>query len=84
METYASAFGRGAVLMQPDARCITRSIAYASRALNSAESNYLVTHRWALKHFRDIIIGYPMTVYTDHAAVTELFTSKGLTGRLLC
>ncbi len=37
---------------------------------------------WALKYFRDIILGYPITVYTDHAAVTELFKGKNLTGRL--
>ncbi len=36
---------------------------------------------WALKHFRDIILGYPITVYMDHAAVTELFRVKCLTGR---
>ncbi len=37
---------------------------------------------WALKHFRDIILGYPITVFTDHAAVTELFKGRNLTGRL--
>ncbi len=44
------------------------AIAYASRVLTSAESKYSVTHLealavvWALKHFRDIIFGYPVTV----------------------
>ncbi len=76
------------VLLQPDARGKNRAIAYASRTLNPAESNYSATHQetlavvWALKHFRDIILGYPITVYTDHAAVTELFKGKNLTGRL--
>ncbi len=37
---------------------------------------------WALKLFRDIILGYPFTVYTDYAAVTELFKGKNLNGRL--
>ncbi len=37
---------------------------------------------WALKPFRNIILGYPITVYTDHAAVTEHFKGKNLTGRL--
>ncbi len=56
-----------------------RPIAYASRTLNRGESNYSVTHQetlaevWALKHFRDIITGYPITVFKDQAAVTELF-----------
>ena len=86
--TDASALGLGAVLMQTDARGKNRAIAYASRTLNSAEGNYSVTHQealavvWALKHFRDIILGYPITVYTDHAPVTELFKGKNLTGRL--
>ncbi len=63
-------------------------IAYASRVLTAAESKYSVTHLealavvWALKHFRDIIFGYLITVYTDHIAVTQLFQGKNLTGRL--
>ncbi len=57
--TDASALGVGAVLMQTDARGKNRVIAYASRKLNAAESNYSVTHQetlavvWALRHFRD-------------------------------
>ncbi len=72
--------------MQPDGRGKNHAIAYASRTLTPAESNYSVTQQetlavvWALKHFRDIILGYPITVYTDHAAVTELFKGKNLTG----
>ncbi len=47
------------------------AIAYASRTLNQAETNYSVTHQetlaivWALKHYRDIILGYPITVFTN-------------------
>ena len=58
------------------------------RVLNDVESRYSVTHMealavvWALKHFRDIIYNYPVTVYTDHSAVTQLFKGKNLTGRL--
>ncbi len=37
---------------------------------------------WTLKHFRDIILGYPITVFTDHAPVTEVFKGRNLTGRL--
>ncbi len=35
-------------------------------------------------HFRDSIPGYPITVFTDHATVTELFKDRNLTGRLEC
>ncbi len=35
-----------------------------------------------LCHFRDIIFGYPVQVYTDHTAITELFKGRNLTGRL--
>ncbi len=86
--TDASSLGVGAVLMQSSEGQRPHVIAYASRTLNSAESKYSVTHMealavvWALKHFRDIIYGYPVTVYTDHSAVTQLFSGKNLTGRL--
>ncbi len=83
--TDASSLGVGAALMQASESQQPHVIAYASRVLNSAESKYSVTHLealavvWALKHFRDIIYGYPITVYTDHSAVTQLFSGKNLT-----
>ncbi len=70
------------------ARSKNRAIAYANRTLNSTESNYSVTHQetlavvWALKHFRDILGCFILRIYTDHAAVTELFKGKNLTGQL--
>ncbi len=42
-------------------------LAYASRVLNATEANYSVTHLetlavvWALKHFKHIVLGYPVT-----------------------
>ncbi len=88
LSTYASSLGVGAMLMQASESQRPHRIAYASRVLNSAESKYSVTHLealgvvWALKHFRDIIYGYPITVYTAQSAVTQLFREKDLTGRL--
>ncbi len=82
--TDASSLGVGAVLMQASESQQPHVILYASRVLNSAESKYSVTRLealavvWALKHFRDIIYGYPITVYTDHSAVTQLFSGKNL------
>ncbi len=87
--TDASALGVGAVLMQHNVHGKHRPIAYASRMLNRGESNYSATHQetlalvWALKHFRDIILGYPITVFKDQAAVTELFKGRNLTGQLV-
>ncbi len=85
----ASALGIGAVLMQSFEGPRPRVIAYASHVLNSAESKYSVTQLeealavvWTLKHFRDMIFGYSIIVYTDHSAVTQLFSGKNLTGRL--
>ncbi len=55
--TDASNVGLGAALMQLDDRGKQQPLAYASRTLNKAETNYLTTHLgalavvWALKHF---------------------------------
>ncbi len=86
--TDASSLAIGAVLMQASESQRPYVIAYASRVFNSAESKYSVTHLealavvWALKHFRDIIYSYPITVSTDYSAVTQLFSGKNLTGCL--
>ena len=86
--TDASLQGLGAVLMQPDERGKMRVIGYASRVLNDAETRYHSTEweglavAWALRHFRDIIFGYPIKLYTDNEAVTKFFKGgKNLTGR---
>ncbi len=77
-----SSLGVGAALKQTSESQQPHVTAYASRVLNFAESKYSVTHLealavvWDLKHFRDIIYGYSITVYTDHSAVTQLFNGK--------
>ena len=67
----ASNVGIGAVLMQKvDGKL--HPIAYASKSLNDAQRNYSVTKRealslvFALESFRNIILLYPIVVYTDH------------------
>ncbi len=88
MCTDASALSIDAVLMQTEEGKRPHAIVCARCVLTSAESKYSITHLealavvWALQHFRDIIFGYPVTVYTDHTAVTQLFHGKSLTGRL--
>ncbi|XP_047471352.1 uncharacterized protein LOC125026795 [Penaeus chinensis] len=73
----ASNVGLGAVLMQ-EYKGNLRPIGFASRVLTSAEKNYSVTDRemlaivWALKYFRDIILGYKVMVHTDHMPLTSL------------
>ncbi len=37
---------------------------------------------WALQHFRDIVFGYPIIIYTDHSPITEIFKGRSLNGRL--
>ncbi len=64
-----------------------RVVGYVSRVLNTAELNYSTTHKeilavvWSLRHFRHLILGYPIHIRTDHAAVVELFNSILLTGK---
>ncbi len=54
-------------------------ITYGRRVLTTAESKYSVTHLedltvvWALQIFRDVFFGYPVSVYTYHITVTQLF-----------
>ncbi len=63
-------------------------VAYASRTLNKAELIYSVTHKetlavvWALKHFKDIIMGYSITVHSDHTATKDLFVGRNQSGRV--
>ncbi len=86
--TDPSTVGIGAVLIQTDGAGKIHAIAFASRVLTAAEKNYSVTHLeiiavvWALKYFRDIIMGYEITVYTDHSPITEIFKGRNLSGRL--
>ncbi len=88
MCTDASTIGVGVALMQTDGAGKRHVIAFASRALTPAEKNYLVTHLealaivWPLKHFKDIIMGYKITIETDHIALTDLFKGRNLSGRL--
>ncbi|KAL5827957.1 hypothetical protein ACOSQ3_019799 [Xanthoceras sorbifolium] len=62
---------------------------YASRTLNIAQMNYSTTEKellavvFALDKFRSYLIGSPITVYTDHAALKYLLSKKDSKARLI-
>src|SRR2546423_7844841 len=83
---YTDAFrtGIGAVLSQMDEEKRERVIAYASRSLNKAETNYGITDQeclaivWAVKHFEQYLGLLPFKVVTDHSALKFLQTADML------
>ena len=90
LETDASDSGVDAVLSQPQDDGAFHPVAYASRSLTSAESNYGVTELvelvtlavvWALIHFRGYLYGNSITVYTDHAAVKTVLETPNPSGK---
>ncbi len=72
--TDASDVGLGGILMQKR-NGHPHPIAYVSRLCTAAEKNYSITERetlaviYCLEHFRDIILGYKLRVWTDHTAI---------------
>ncbi|XP_038974777.1 uncharacterized protein LOC120106013 [Phoenix dactylifera] len=64
-------------------------IYYASRTLNSAQMNYSTTEKellavvFALDKFRAYLIGSPITIFTDHAALKYLLAKKDAKARLI-
>ncbi|MEL7520618.1 MAG: RNase H-like domain-containing protein, partial [Cyanobacteria bacterium J06553_1] len=73
--TDASNIGLGAVLMQRIAGH-PKPIAFASRVLSQTERRYHTTDKemlaavWGLQHFREIILGYKVILWTDHNPIT--------------
>ena len=66
----------------------TLPVAYFSRKLTIAESNYAITELEclvlvkAVEHFGHYLVGKPFRIKTDHKALEALQTSRKLTGRL--
>lgn len=64
-------------------------IAYASRTVNRAESNYSTTEKellaiiWSIKPFRPYIYGRKFVIITDYRPLTWLFNVKDLGSRLI-
>ena len=58
------------------------AIWYASKTLDEVQMNYTTTEKellamvYALEKFRPYILGSKIVIYTDHAALKNLFSKK--------
>ena len=63
-------------------------IYYASKTLDSAQSNYTTMEKeflvvvFALEKFRSYIVGSPVTIFTDHAALKYLLSKHDTKPRM--
>ena len=87
LDVDASGTGIGGVLHQVQGDR-ERVIAYASRALNKAESNYCVTEkellavRYFIEYFRQYLLGRRFLVRSDHQSLVWLFRLKEPRGKV--
>ena len=83
----ASDYAIGAVLGQREDKK-AYVIYYASKTLDSAQANYTTTEKeflavvFALEKFRSYIVGSPVTIFTDHAALKYLLSKQDTKPRL--
>ena len=83
----ASNYAIGAVLGQRENKKAF-VIYYASKTLDSAQSNYTTTEKdflvviFALEKFRSYIVGSPVTIFMDHAALKYLLSKQDTKPRL--
>jgi len=86
--TDASQYGVGAVLYQTTPEGRVKYVAFSSQALHGSQKHYSATKREllgviaALRHFDPYLRGQRFTLYTDHAALTSLFTSTPSTSHV--
>lgn len=87
VQTDASGYGIGAVLLQPHPDG-DRVISYLSRSLTKQEQHYSTTEReclavlWAVGKLRPYLEGIPFTVITDHSSLVWLQNLRDPRGRL--
>jgi hypothetical protein len=91
VQTDASYVGIGAVLSQQhtyEGELVDQPVCYVSRSLRKAEKNYaayeieLLALVYAIKQYRQFIMGSKFIVQTDHRALQWLKKSRDLSGRL--
>ena len=80
----ASAYGIGAILMQQQQQGAWRPVAFASRALNEAETRYAQIEKealaltWALEKFAEYVFGKSVILETDHKPLVPILGRKSL------
>lgn len=85
LQTDASNKAIGAILSNKNGR----PVAFTSRTLNKAESNYPVIEKellaivWAVKYFRPYLYGQYFKIKTDHKPLIYLFGMKDPSSRLM-
>ena len=86
--TDASTKGLGAVLSQYDKEGNLRPLAFASKTLNDCERRYAAVELevlaiiFALRQFRQIVLGYSIEIQTDHLPILYLFKHVDPNARL--
>ena len=88
MNCDASDVSIGSILYQEDEEGNHQVISFASRTLNKCERNYHTTEKellsivFACEKFRTYILGYQITVRTDHKSISFLKNCRLKHGRL--
>ena len=88
LTTDASNIAIGGVLQQKDEAGNLRPLTYFSRQLNSAETRYSTIERealaivYGLKINRNLCLGYPIVINTDHKPLIWLFSTSNPNSRI--